>query len=171
MKVRNDFVTNSSSSSFIMAFKNDDGTSYEHFKETCHWYDYEEFLKLIKHFKKDKEHTDKEKALEFLYHCYSSNYKLELLDSELHVEDYKTPHDHFIARMNLEQTDEFKAKVKAYVEQNEEYLAKKKQIEEADLIVKGTIWDTNGGLLEWAIRNSFIEDNFRSNHVITWNVG
>ena len=39
------------------------------------------------------------------------------------------------------------------------------------MIISGEVWDTNGGLLEWAIRNGFIEQNFRNNHVLTWNVG
>ena len=29
----------------------------------------------------------------------------------------------------------------------------KEQLENADFIVQGMIWDDNGGLLEWAIRN------------------
>ena len=67
--------------------------------------------------------------------------------------------------------EEFKEKVKFHVNHNAEYLNKKKQIEDADLVVQGEIWDSNGGLLEWAIRTGFIEDQFRRNSVIVWNVG
>ena len=93
-----------------------------------------------------------------------------MLNESINESDYKLPGEAYNARRELEKT-EFKEKVKEHVDQNEEYLEKKKQIEEADLIVTGMIWDTSGGLLEWAIRNNFIEDNFYNNHVLTWNVG
>ena len=172
MKVRKDFVTNSSSSSFIMAFNNNkEWTSYDYFQEQCEYSDYEEFHKLINHFKESSENTNKENALELLYNYYAWEYKHELLNSLINEKDYKSSHEAYIARINLEKTDEFKEEVRNHVEQLEEYLTKKKQIENADLIVMGTIWDTNGGMLEWAIRNDFIKDNFRSNHIVTWNVG
>lgn len=37
--------------------------------------------------------------------------------------------------------------------------------------VSGTVWDTNGGLIEWAIRNGFIVDNFGKYCLQSWNVG
>ena len=172
MKVRKDFVTNSSSSSFIMAFKNEDEwSSYDHFTERCDQFDYQSFYKLIKKLQKYKENMDKDKALELLYHCYSYDYRFELLDSLVKKEDYTTWQEYYSAQLELENSEEFKEKVKSNVNQNTEYLNKKKQIEDADLIVQGQIWDSNGGLLEWAIRNGFIEDNFGNNCVIVWNVG
>ena len=248
MKIRCGFVTNSSSSSFILAFNNSDRwASYDYFKESCDYSDYEEFYDLIDRIANDylvlsndsnktisvrpliehiqdvdfgltvndknklaepyedyyitinnldnkevldkidfndiaddnysvyvyrnNEHRSKEEALDLLYHCYSCDYRFELLDKSLNIKDYKTTRDYYVARSALEKTEEFKEKLNTYVNQNEEYLEKKKQIEEADLVVHGMIWDTNGGLLEWSIRNGFIESNFRRNHVVTWNVG
>ena len=172
MKVRRDFVTNSSSSSFIMAFKDDDKwSSYDYFANYCNDLFYDNFYDLIERMQKDPENTDKEKALEFLKHCYSCDYKFKLLDDSINEKDYATSREYYAARFELEESKEFKEKVKAYLDSNEEYLNKKKQIEEADLVVQGEIWDSSGGLLEWAIRNGFIEDNFWRNAVIVWNVG
>ena len=58
-----------------------------------------------------------------------------------------------------------------YLNTNEEYQEKKKQIEDAEIVIQGMIWDTSGGLLEWSIRNGFIEQNFYRNCVICYNVG
>ena len=172
MRVRNGFVTNSSSASFILVFKDDDRwASYKEFKNHCMFSDYEDFYKLIKKLKKNPENTDKEKALELLFNYYSYEYKFELIDSEVNKEDYETYIEYLDAMSTFKESDAFKEKVRKHVEESEEYQNKKRQIEDADLVVNGTIWDTNDGLLEWSIRNGFIEDNFNMNHVITWNIG
>lgn len=172
MKLREDFVTNSSSSSFIMAFKDDDKwSSYEYFSERCNGLFYDSFYNLIEGLQKHPENMDKEKALELLHLYYSYEYKSELVDSMLNKDNYKTYQEYYGARFELEESEQFKENVESYLNKNEEYLSKKKQIEEADLVVQGEIWDSSGGLLELAIRNGFIEDNFWRNTVIVWNVG
>ena len=165
MKIRSSFVTNSSSSSFILAFKDEEnvrpwGTSWESFRECCDIYDYEDFFELIKNLKEDLDNTDKEEALKDLAWYYECIKRDELTD-----------HLSWNERREYEKTEEYKEEIRKYLETNEEYLSKKKQIEEADLIVSGMIWDTNGGMLEWAIRNGFIENEFRRNAVMVWNVG
>lgn len=172
MKVRTNFVTNSSSSSFILAFNNNDKwSSYDAFIERCDYLDYNEFAELIKHLKKNQDNINKEDALELLYNYYSFKYKWDMLDAKIHRHDYQKGDEYYSARNKLEKSDEFKKELELKIMSDHEYLEKKKQIENADLVIQGMIWDTEGGLLEWAIRNGFIKDNFYYNHVITWNVG
>lgn len=253
MKIRTSYVTNSSSSSFILAFK--DEYDINRFIEDCYSYCYDDFLKLIENlacdfidfsndtknplsirplidrlkgkglgllayremqelYEKDyylkpyesvcvkindlneqyvdldnldfdeieeedvytisiinnKEHRNKEKALEDLRWQYAARYINELLDTKFKRDNYETFDEFMNAR------DEYK-KTKEYIDSVEDYLKdtdfpeKKEQIEKSDLIVSGMIWDTSGGLLEWSIRNGFIEDNFYKNCINCFNVG
>lgn len=145
--------------------------SYDEFRETCEWYDYKDFFLLIDSLKKDSENTDKEQALYKLYRYYIWDLEQELVDSNIKREDYDSTVDWLNARKEYQKSSELKEKLDRYLETNQKYKEQKKQIEEADEIVSGMIWDTNGGLLEWAIRNDFIGQMFSNCHVITWNVG
>lgn len=158
-----------------MAFKNKSDNiwsmSYDDFRDSCEWSRYEEFYKLIDSLKDDPENTNKENALKKLYSFYGCAYRRDLVDAKIKQEDYNSTIDWLKARNEYSESEELKKQVEQQLETNQKYKEKKEQIENADEIVSGRIWDTSGGLLEWAIRNGFIEQNFPGCHVITWNVG
>lgn len=172
MKRRTDYITNSSSSSFILAFKDEEkikpwGTSWDSFKEYCEEMMYDEFFVLISNLKEQKESTDKQEAINILTNYYSWNKRREIVEE--HFANRKNVS--FSERINFEKSEKCNNKIKLYLQSNDEYLEKKKQIEDADEIVSGMVWDSSGGIIEWAIRNGFIEDNFRNICVLNYNVG
>lgn len=118
----------------------------------------------------NKEHRDKEKSIEDLRWRYGSQHVDKLLKEKVPRDNYESFDEYMLACDNYKKTQEYKDLIDNAIE-NVEFHEKKKQIEEATLIVSGMIWDTSGGLLEWAIRNGFIEDNFYQNCVICYNVG
>ena len=166
IKKRSDFVTNSSSSSFILAFK--DQKQLDEFYEECDWLDYKEFAELIKNCSKNPK--NKEELIEFVFNCYTCNYKRDLIEAYCKGKG--------ITSWNLKLEEEkvlvkepwFIDKLNTYAETTD-FPEKKKQIEESEIVIDGMIFDTSGGIFEWAIRNGFIENNFYNNCVICWNVG
>lgn len=166
IKIRSSFVTNSSSSSFILAFKNQ--KKLDEFYEECDYSDYQEFADLIKHF--SKESRSKEEIIDMLYRFYSFEYEDELFNDYIKDKDiYWTEQYNLKTKIRKEQW--FIDNVNSYIVNHTDYLEKKKQIEESEIVIDGMIWDTSGGVLEWAIRNGFIEENFSGNCVICYNVG
>lgn len=118
----------------------------------------------------NKDNRDKQKAIDDLKWQYSVDYRFKLLNEKIKREDYESYQEYSRAQSKYEETDEFKQLIEEYLKTTK-FEEKKKEIESASLIVSGMIWDTAGGLLEWAIRNGFIEDNFYNNCVICYNVG
>ena len=160
MKERNGFVTNSSSSSFVLTFKNKD--DYKEFKNYCEEFNYKKFYKLIKRIRKwEKEFNEKEKnmeeALNTLFWSYARDYHFKLLDEKFPIRE-----DNWEKRREFEKSDEYKQAMEAYLKTTD-YYKKKKEIEESEIVVSGMIWDNydEAGMLEWAIRNGFIKSEFR----------
>lgn len=113
---------------------------------------------------------DKSRAIETLYTNYKHELRHKILDEKFNYNDFKSPSDYYDAKEAYEKTPEYQELLEKYLKETD-YEEKKKEIEEAEFIVQGMIWDTSGGLLEWAIRNGFIEQNFYSNCILCYNVG
>lgn len=167
MKTRSDFVTNSSSSSFVLAFNSKD--DFDEFNLRCDDFGYRAFFRLIKRMMKHDEAVDKNAALKML----RSFYRFEKINENEMMEAYAKDRG---KRYWYEVSDEanndpdYQAEIERRLAATD-YAEQKQRIENAEIVVSGTIWDSDGGLLEWAIRNGFIKDEFWKYCILSWNVG
>lgn len=169
MKVRTDYITNSSSSSFILAFS--DEKDYNKFKEYANWLEYNDFANLIETVR--NEYTQDEmraNANEFLRNYYGYKEKKQMMREKfegIHFENYV---DRIKAENEYENSEEFQNKLKEKIEKTE-YKEKKERLDQSDIVIETTVWDTNGGLLEWAVRKGFVESEFYEWLLLQHNVG
>ena len=167
MKIRTDYVTNSSSSSFILAF--DDDMDYRDFCERCEWLDYEQFGDMVKNsILKTSQPEQKDNARELLQRYFERNKYVDTILAE-HFEDYHA--EQYAKIWDFEKSKEYADRLKQLLDNDKDYQEKLKRINEAKIVVEMMIWDTNGGILEWAIRNGFLESEYWRNLILRWNVG
>lgn len=117
-----------------------------------------------------QDHQDKQSMKDLLRNYYTWEYSRNFIKENLKVDEKID----FMTRNKLEkefqETDLYKNAIEEYLKTTDFY-EKIEKIDNSIFTIQGMVWDTSGGLLEWAIRNGFIEQTFRKNCIMVWNVG
>jgi DNA repair photolyase len=165
MKIRKGFVTNSSSSSFILAFKNDE--DFEAFVDKCEEHGYPEVARMVKKIiKRENRSLDeiKKSAQESLYLWKTIDKRNEYIDKRV---SYDIPYREKMEIVEkICESEEYKTYISKYL-LTTDYGKCKRRIQEAGILIEDTIWDSNGGLLEFAIRNGLLKEWAFDNWFVT----
>lgn len=111
-----------------------------------------------------------ESALEAFEIAYTNDFLYNYVDERLPFSKIKDYKDFFAQQDAIRNSDECQKALADYLATTD-YAEKKERIKNNLLTINATIWDSMGGLLEWSIRNGFIESEFRKNCISVYNIG
>ena len=122
-------------------------------------------------FRNNMDHRDKDKCISILENMYVVDIKYDLLQQYVERQKSGEKFDAYLKReRDFLETDIYKKKLKEELDETK-FNSQKEQINNSILSINDMIWDTSGGLVEWAIRQGFIEDNFPQYCIRVYNVG
>lgn len=171
-KQRSGFVTNSSSSNFVLGFKDED--DFLKFKEYCEDNGFKEVYKLVKRLRNNKylKH-DIESIKENVIHYLSIDIRDAL------IRKYEPEYDNMNYReqagvsLKLWKREDFLKDIEDKLKEDAESSKILTKLSTCEILVQGCVWDNTGdsGLLEWAIRNDLLSTEFRRWCVINYHIG
>lgn len=122
------------------------------------------------YFSDGSENRDKAVAIEHLSHWKSVDFGREFTAKHVQKRESESYNEFISRQITFSESKEYKEAVEKFLETTD-ISVRSNRINSAELIANIVIWDSEGGLLEWAIRNGFIRSEFRNYLIFQMDVG
>lgn len=116
------------------------------------------------------ENREKSEAIREISYWKSIDYSRGYIKEHCPQRPNEKYNDYVGREIAFRETDDYKNAIADYVETTD-VPEMRDRINKAYMIVRDTIWDSQGGLIEWAIRNGFIQSEFRKYLIYQMNIG